>query len=81
MEDEKSFTWLFVFEKLGGKLLLVIEVYSAVYMATVVLVLESAVNNYSLLVHSIKFTVKNVNHCLFRDAWQIACLIARVEVR
>jgi len=80
MEDEKRFARLFVFEELCGKLLLVIEVYGAIYMTTFILVLEATVNDNSLLIYAVKFTVQNVNHGLLRNAWQIASLVARVEM-
>ena len=80
VEDEKRFAWLLVFEELSSKLFLIVEVYGAVYVAAFVLVLKPTVNDYSLLVDVIEFTVKDIDHRLFRDSWQITRLVTREEV-
>lgn len=81
VKDQQSFVGLLVFKQLRGELVLVIEVHSAIYVATLIFVLEATVNDHSLVVQTIIFAIENIYHGITGDAWKITCLIVREEMR
>lgn len=81
MKDEQGSTADGSLEQLGGEKLFVIVVDSTLDVATIVLVLETAVNDHFVIKLVIEFPVENIQHGALGDAWNGVSEIVREEVR
>lgn len=80
VEDQQCFGGLLMLKQLSGQLVFVIEIHSAVYVTAFIFILETTVDDHSLIVETVVFAVQDVYHCVPRDAWKITSLIVREEM-
>lgn len=80
VKDKQSPLGRFDIEKLVSEGLLIVEVDCTVDVSSKILVLKSAVDNDTLLVHMVVLSVKNTDHSLFCDSGEITSTI-RHEMR
>ena len=82
-DDERRFAGIptnclkqgFHLKQLGGKSLFVVVVLGALNVATIILILEAAVDDYSLLVAGIILAVEEIDHGLLADPRELVWLV------
>lgn len=81
MEDEKSLFWLRIFEEFVCQHLLIVIVESPIDVTSIVLVLESTINNHPLIVVVIVFSIQDRDKRVLGNAWDAIRLSFREEMR
>jgi len=81
VEDDQGSTVHGSVKQVGSEKLLIIVVYSSVNMATLVLVLKSAVDDELLVILATVLAIKNVDQSILGDSWYTVTRIIGREVR